>query len=217
MKVRKNHHKTCLKYIFPYSTPGVPLDVEGEARKPTSLLEAWERGRPWALASLRHTEPLRTRTAMRASTSSPLKRTSSHGPGPPRRVALSHEEGSGGQLSRADRRGVVYILKSSSCWERMQETSKQAPGDPGLLSNVQLLGDKHPRAVPTEPSERTLTQARLLNEGQGVWVSMQSAHPVGTQRVGFLVRRAAARDDPTARGPSPHVALMVSALRPAVT
>lgn len=146
-----------------------------------------------------------------------LKRTSSHGPGPPRRVALSHEGGSEGQLSRAERRGVVYILKSSSCWERTQETSKQAPGDPGLLSNVQLLGDKHPRAEPTEPSERTLTQAWLLNEGRGVWVSVQSAHPVGTQRVGFLVRRAAARDDPTARGPSPLVALMVSALRPAVT
>lgn len=47
-----------------------------------------------------------------------------------------------------------------------------------------------------------------------MWVSMQSSQPVGTQRVEFLVRRAAAINHPTAGSSSPHVALMVSALHP---
>lgn len=47
-----------------------------------------------------------------------------------------------------------------------------------------------------------------------MWVSMQSSHPVGSQRVGFLVRRAAAVNHPAGSSSSPHVALMVSALHP---
>lgn len=85
--------------------------------------------------------------------------------------------------------------------------TKQAQEASGCPSEAQLLGDKHPRTSPTPPDKRTLTQARLLNMGC-VWVSMQLPHPVGTQRVGFLVRRVAAINFPAA---GPHVALMVSA------
>lgn len=46
MKVRKNHHEARLKYIFPYGTPGVPLEVEGEGRKLTSSVAGQEGGGP---------------------------------------------------------------------------------------------------------------------------------------------------------------------------